>query len=752
MNASIKTLIKLLLIGLFGIYSYIGGVHDISLQPDKGEEPPSAALTEIITPLQQMGNRLYCGDLVIRLPDGVTVEMQEQGPEEQQVGLVIDLEGVGDKPLAARLWITYYRAECSNLWTLLSALMDLLPDTTMRLRCYDTDKNIELFTYTSGYKRGYILIYEENICIVEEMLYGGRYVFGGLLDDQAVRWNDIYECGDRNNNSYIVLFDKLKIGKESFLAFRYTAQDNTRWLGLVQDGDYLETYREKEGDYGVVYQKIEIAPTASASEEQITYQDYNFDGFPDISVSSNKIYLWNPGEKRYVEAQVPEEFLWIQSDAVFSDTGVIWGHRYSYGEAGRQGVPNEKETLWKWEGNELVKLRECEMLIHRDMVQLWAYDTIAQEKIFSAYFTLEEYQQGNAKIQELYRTFYDQMVPEGTFFRYHTIDCSQEEMTYIPQGLLDKVTEAMHSGSELETLKSMVNDRELSTEEILSIAKQNIDLRQTVLDKDWAGAYLMVTADGDNDGVMDIIAMESYGGSDGSVDFVFYQGQKDGTFHRTDTFSSVREEFAMLEYDGKNYLFRTLFDYGKKIYNGIGITCYVDGERVEQAELMLVPEHYETTLVECSREEYRAYAEQVAAESLAYKAVFEEEENMLGSSEKKLSDYGGYQCDLNNDGIVDEYEKALWSTSSINVCEYLHFDGTGKAVETVSDALFSLEGTPVMMWVDAVQGKNVINVMSQTGLEDFAITGFLVSGFSYEQLYDICVDVTYGVNVSGKSP
>ena len=56
-----------------------------------------------------------------------------------------------------------------------------------------------------------------------------------------------------------------------------------------------------------------------------------------------------------------------------------------------------------------------------------------------------------------------------------------------------------------------------------------------------------------------------------------------------------------------------------------------------------------------------------------------------------------------------------------------------------------------MMWVDAVQGKNVINVMSQTGLEDFAITGFLVSGFSYEQLYDICVDVTYGVNVSGKS-
>lgn len=177
----------------------------------------------------------------------------------------------------------------------------------------------------------------------------------------------------------------------------------------------------------------------------------------------------------------------------------------------------------------------------------------------------------------------------------------------------------------------------------------------------------------------------------------------------------------------------------------------MDGRRIEQAELMLSPGQYETTLVSCTQENYKMYAKQTAADSLNYKALFEGDKNILGSSEEKLPDYGKYRCDLDNDGVVDEYEKVLRSTSSMNVCDYLYFDGTGKVADTVNEILFSLEGTPVVMWVDAVQGKNVINVMSRTGLDDIAITGFLVSGASYEQLYDIRVDVTYDVIIRHSS-
>ncbi|MDE7271599.1 MAG: hypothetical protein K2N95_00870 [Lachnospiraceae bacterium] len=748
MRASVKAIIILLFIGLGVAFIYQGSFSETDLGADHEEGASSVTLTQINTPLTIMGNRLYCGGLVIELPDGVTADM-DRGPEAEQVSLVIDLEGVEDIPLAARLWVTFYRADSLNKWALLSALLDLLPETAPQVRDYDPDANTALLTYTSGYKKGYIMLYEEDVCIVEEMLYGGRYVFGELLDDHAVRWDDLYECGDRNNNNDIVLLDKLETGKDSFLTVRYTSEDGRRWLELIQVGDDTESYQDIEGGCGTICQKIEIEPITSASREWLKYKDYNFDGHVDINVSSDTIYLWDSDRRQYVEAQVPEEFLWLDSDAYYADTEVIWGYECNYAESGNGDSYDEIETLWKWVGNTLVKKRECKARISVETVWLCAYESSTGSKMFDQSVTLEEYQECSARVKKLYGQFYDEMAPAETFARAHNIDSNKEESTYIPQEFLDIITEAMRAGTELETLKPMVNDRELSDEEILSIAKDNIDLRQMVLDKDWTNAYLMVMADGDNDGIMDIIARESYGGSDGSVDYVFYQGQENGTFQRTDALPSVREEFGVLEYDGRNYLFRTLFDYEKKIYNGIGITCYVDGKCVEQAVLMLEPEHYETTLAECTQEAYRRYAQQVAAESLTYKEVFAEEGNMSGSSEEKLPDYGEYQCDLDNDGTVDQYEKILFDTCNINVCNYLQFDGEGRAAEAVKDALASLEGTPVMMWVDAVQGKNVINVMSQTGLEDIAITGFLVSGSAYERLYDIRVDVTYGVSVSG---
>ena len=310
----------------------------------------------------------------------------------------------------------------------------------------------------------------------------------------------------------------------------------------------------------------------------------------------------------------------------------------------------------------------------------------------------------------------------------------------------------MLNGTEVKNLKPMLNDRELSEEEILSIAENNIDLRQTVIDKTWTNPYLMVMADGDNDGIPDIIARESSGGSDGSVAFVFYQGQEDGTFRQTDVFSAMREEFGIVSYKGKNYLLRTLFDYNKKIYNGLSITYYMEGKCVEQAVLMLVPKNYKTILTECAQEKYQSYAEQIAIKSLLYKIWLEEENSITGNSEQKLADYGMYQCDLNNDGVMDTYQKELWEPSNINICEYLYFDGDGEAIAPVKEMLDSLEGTPIMMWVDLVQDKNIINVISQTGLEEFTITGFLVQDFEYERFYEICVDVTYAIDIWKEVP
>lgn len=750
MNESIKVFMKLLLIALAGSHALKGGNPE-GVLPRGGDVKVSAdALTEIVTPMQTAGNRVYYGNLVIDLPDGVTASLQNPWMKEQYTGDVIDLEGYGDKPLPPRVWITHYRADDMGMWAMTGALLDLLPDTTLRYVYRDRDENINVFTYTNGDKNGYILNRGEDIYIVEELKYECKYVFGGLIDDKAVRWDDGQEVGSRFNNTRITFFDMLHIGEDSFVALRYTESggDGRRWLSLIRDDDLAG----RSLDEAAVYQRIELHPVERAFDEWITYKDCNFDGYTDIIASSDAIYLWNPDEKKYGKAQVSGEFLSLPYQVYFPDTETILGYVYDYVDpkpADWNDV-DKVESLWQWEGDELVKKRECEAQVRADVVNLQAYDMVFGRKLFEQSVRQEEYSDGSANVQALFAQFYDKLAPADAFSCFHTINYSKEDMTYIPQGLLDQVEGAMLDGTELENLKPMVNDRELSGEEVLAIARDSTDMRQTVIEKSWSGAYLMITADGDNDGMMDIIARESYGGSDGAVDFVFYQGQADGTFRRTDVYPSVREEFGILSYDGRNYLFRTLFDYEKKIYNGISIMCYEEGVCVERADLMLVPEQYETTLAYCTSDRYRPYAQHLAADSLTYKETYEDTANCLGTAEEKLSGYAEYQCDLNNDGVMDRYEKTLWDTSNINVCNYLHFEGGGSAAEMVNDALGTLEGTPVMMWVDESAGKNVVNVMSQTGLEDMAVTGFLMNGTSYRKVYEIHVDAAYGVAVSGR--
>lgn len=541
----------------------------------QNKEISTTMLTEIATPLHTIGNTLFYGNLVIELPIGVTAEKKDATLDNQCATDVIDLKGAYDAPLPPRLWITHYRAQYTDEGKMIRALLERMPDTTLRLRYRDFDEKRYLFTYLSEDKMGYI-----------------------------INWMDI----------------------------------------------------------------------------------------------------------------------------------------------------DERETLWKWTGNTLMKERACNAQMGGERVQICISDGSSDNEMFECNVALEEYREGSEKVQLFYKRFYENMVPAETFTNVHSIKYDRENIVYIPQEFLDFVVDAMLNGTEVKNLKPMLNDRELSEEEILSIAENNIDLRQTVIDKTWRNPYLMVMADGDNDGIPDIIARESYGGSDGSVAFVFYQGQEDGTFQQTDVFSAMREEFGIFSYKGKNYLLRTLFDYDKKIYNGLSITYYMEGKHVEEAVLMRVPKNYKTILTECVQEKYQSYAEQIAIKSLLYKIWLEEENSITGNSEQKLADYGMYQCDLNNDGVMDTYQKELWEPSNINICEYLYFDGDGEAIAPVKKMLDSLEGTPIMMWIDLVQDKNIINVISQTGLEDFTITGFLVQDFEYERLYEIRVDVTYAIDVWKEVP
>ena len=67
----------------------------------------------------------------------------------------------------------------------------------------------------------------------------------------------------------------------------------------------------------------------------------------------------------------------------------------------------------------------------------------------------------------------------------------------------------------------------------------------------------------------------------------------------------VREKFCVLSFEGKNYLWLTTWDYGRKLYNSADLYYYENGEPVEQASVRMVPESCEVNVEECQGEQWR---------------------------------------------------------------------------------------------------------------------------------------------------
>jgi hypothetical protein len=623
-------------------------------------------------------------------------------------------------------------------WELLSALMDLLPDTSLCVQKV-TDASEYVFTYESDYKNGYILVHEDDIYIVEDIKAEWGYNFEEFLNDKLVLWENtqnVLAIGDTSGRANKKLYDKIDVEKHyTLFVLQSVDSDNTRRVLLFRDGYFDSAVAE--------FSFAEASGT-------VVFEDCNFDGCPDMMVSETNIYLWNTKQKTYEPAQMPKDFeKYSWKTERYPDTQTILGYDDEYGKGPEHWSDvDHKEMLWKWEGTALVKKRECIANVREEGVRIRAYEGSPENVLFDETFTKEEWEKNSVQVQKRYQQFYAGMIPEENDEKLHRIDYNQEHIEYIPQALLDIITNTMLDGKKLEMLEGMVNDKKLTTEEALALAKDNLALRSDMIGAVRSGNVIAVMTDADNDGIADIVAQEFFGGTAGFTEYVFYKGQEDGTYQRTSSYDAVKEKFAVLSYDGKNYLCRILYDYNKKIYDGIFLACYVDGVQVQTATLTLFPEAYDVKLTECTEEKYKAYAEEIFQNSLGFKEMIDEYKSIDGSSEEKLSleEQYKYQCDLDNDNVAEQYNKSIWEPSNMGTFAHLNFYGEGEGIEHTNDALEAADGTPFMMWVEPFEGKNIINVISLTGLHDFEITGFLLNGAEYTRIYRITAEVTYGVS------
>ena len=724
------------------------GIKDVE-EDELAMYTPPATIDYVETSIEQQGNELIFGNLSIELPDGVTAEVKTSDIEDAdgKEMLTVELNGAeelvgdadsynGDGPFPPRIKLSHYRADYECKEVLISALLNLFPNMNLRLQ-YEEQRNREyIFRLRSGdYVQQYyyfVLVSGEDLYVVGEIELERGYGFSALRKQGKVKWQD----------SGIAVSDDTDLKEEYF-----KIMSEEGWSFLCHDC-ITNLYFYLDGYFDNCYMSYATGKNGGYVNSR-DLEDVNFDGCIDINMNSMAVLVWDSSKKEFLKVEYPEDMSVSYKQKRFPETKTIWSHESDYlTDAWSSHNMDYTESLWQWEDYTLVKVRECKAEIREDGVGIRAYDKSMDDVIFDERLTLEEWDDDNTgRKKALYERFYDGLAPKEYF--YPDEDKNQAK---VPQGLLDKITDAMMSGTELETLKAMMNSVELTKEEVYALTEMSDEIRGNVLESYQIGDYLLATADVDNDGIEDIIGEFYWGGSGGYVDYILFQGQEDGTYKKTDAIPSVKEEFGVISYDGNNYFVRTLYDYGKKFYDGFCVTVYEDGRHTEEVYLMLYAEDYDLSLIGC-KDGYEAYAEHIVDNAVLYDELIENYTLIMGSTEELAEDHEDYEymCDLDNDGELEYYNKHIWTCSNMYTSDTLEFepeDDEGAALiqEAISERYRRDEYYhAIMLWADEVDGETVVSVMYRTSLEDFVIVGYVVSGSECTEVYEVLASAVLGV-------
>ena len=321
----------------------------------------------------------------------------------------------------------------------------------------------------------------------------------------------------------------------------------------------------------------------------------------------------------------------------------------------------------------------------------------------------------------------------------------------VPEELTDYVAEyLLKSREELQSaMSALVSDEELSLEEVEMLAEENAEIKReflrTVSQHSGIGIWLWV--DADNDGIGDIFLCQYLGGTLGPVSYYLFRGTEDGHYELTSSHEQLKEEFGFLQWEGKNYLAKTTWDFGKKCVNGISLECYENGRHRGGVWLAVTAKEGENarniTTSYVADEKYRDLASGMEEFAKMYEIG---SRTSGGTAEEACGDSGhDRRCDMDNDGILEEYRVSLWQTTNYYTVDSLTFQSEDEKLRgTVYDMIRGEDaaGIPLNLWVDETEYGNVVYILYEEGLYDFHICGYLLTGEGRKLLQVDCLTQT----------
>lgn len=258
----------------------------------------------------------------------------------------------------------------------------------------------------------------------------------------------------------------------------------------------------------------------------------------------------------------------------------------------------------------------------------------------------------------------------------------------------------------------------------------------------YGGYGIWLQVDADNDGIEDIYLSEFLGGSLGSVYCYLFAGREDGNYELTEVMEGIREEFAFIKWEGRNYLAKTTYDFGKKIYNGISLESFEDGIFQGGICLTITPkEGSDFRKIKTSYVKEEKYIS-LEAELRKFSEEYQTGEKVKPGTAEEEDEEADYcrKCDIDNDGEVEEYNVSRWQTTNYYTVDCMKFcAGDEELYARVYRAIDEEEirGIPMNMWVDKTEYGNMIFILYEDNLYDFHICGWLLSEGTEEKVIQI---------------
>lgn len=300
----------------------------------------------------------------------------------------------------------------------------------------------------------------------------------------------------------------------------------------------------------------------------------------------------------------------------------------------------------------------------------------------------------------------------------------EEYEDLVPAELLTHMSELVEQGREATESTLMQTDvsRQLSGEEVKQLAKQSVDIKLDMLETGAYGSGTWTMVDADNDGIEDVFM----------------------------------EQYAFVEWEGKNYPVWVNYDYIKKMFRGVSVTCHEEGECADWCSVWLKQgegeDSYEVEMTYLADEKYRPLAETLWEFDVYYDAKDYEPESLPLGTAEAFDDYTQtWKSDLNNDETEERYSKWIFYPSNLGTRRWLVFSLEDVSQERlqhsnrIRDIIDAGEGYAMLMWVDETEFGNVTYVLYEDGLYDFHITAYLIEEDSYMKLLEM--EYTFGLEV-----